>query len=158
SLKHFPAVSSAPDATPFVSIYSPKGLRGCMGNARGAPGERVVRAFLQALHDPRFGEIEPNAELAAQVSYVTRARVVSRQDVLRVFEAGTHGMALTRAADPPVLLLPDVARDRRFDAESMFAALLRKAKREALAENDAVWLFETERASSRSFGVKDTNA
>ncbi len=53
SLRRWPLLRGAPDATPFVSVYAAGRLIGCVGSAEGEPAERVARAFLLAMADPR---------------------------------------------------------------------------------------------------------
>src|SRR5882757_8880782 len=64
-LRKWPGVAQAPDATPIVSLYARGALCGCAGVREGPPGERILRAFVQALGDGRFGglPVEARAEL-----------------------------------------------------------------------------------------------
>ena len=56
---------------PFVSVYARGILRGCYGSDEGAPGERIVRAFLRAIHDARFPPLERSqrSELSVELAY-----------------------------------------------------------------------------------------
>jgi AMMECR1 domain-containing protein len=147
TLDRWPAITGAPDATPFVSVYANGSLRGCYGSAEGPPDERLARAFLHAQDDDRFGGIAPaeRAVCVAQVSYPREARLVNPASVEGEIEVGTHGVALVRDRATPVLLLPQVARDDGFGPAALVAALQRKA---GLAAGDfgsgAVYVFETE--------------
>ncbi len=119
----------APDATPFVSLYAGGVLRGCMGCEEGSPTERLTRAFLRALHDPRFSPIEAEQRhsLAAEVSYIRSTRSIEPDRVAEVLELGTDGVAYLRADGSPVHLLPNVARDRGIGTRGFLHILARKA-------------------------------
>src|SRR5690349_659776 len=79
TLERFPRVRSAPDATPFVSLYAEGSLRGCYGSNEGDAAERLMRAFLHAQDDGRFGGLsaEQRGVLVAQVSYPHSARLLN---------------------------------------------------------------------------------
>ncbi|HYQ01452.1 MAG TPA: AMMECR1 domain-containing protein [Polyangiaceae bacterium] len=145
-LKNWPTPPGAPDATPIVSLYARGGLCGCAGVADGPPGERILRAFVQALGDSRFGGLgrQARAELRCQLSYPRAPRPVSLSQVAEILEVGKHGLALA-LPNRPVTLLPDVARDNSLDSEGMLQTLERKADTlRAAWPNDALYLFETE--------------
>ncbi|HEY3254459.1 MAG TPA: AMMECR1 domain-containing protein, partial [Polyangiaceae bacterium] len=111
-LRKWPAIPRAPDATAIVSLYAQGALCGCAGVSEGPPAERILRAFVQALGDSRFGGLGPRArgELRCQLSYARAARPVFPDHVVEVLEAGMHGLAVALPGRP-VTLLPDVARD-----------------------------------------------
>lgn len=127
-LGRFPRTGAAPDATPIVSLYA-GGLRGCSASSEGAPRERVLRAFLLALGDSRYGGISPEmrARAVAQVAYPANVRRVSLDAAPRVVAPGAHGLALALDDAFPVLLVPDVAREHALDADGLLAALEHKA-------------------------------
>lgn len=130
TLRAWPAPGWGADATPFVSLYAGGTLRGCFGSDEGKTGgERLTRAFLRALEDPRHGGVSARERrgLVAQVSYVRAPFAVDAERVLDLLEPGTHGVALARAGAAPVLFLPDVARDGRLGATEMLEGLARKA-------------------------------
>jgi len=138
---------AAPDATPFVSLYADGHLRGCYGSDEGSPGERLARAFLRALDDGRFGGVRAGerSRVAAQVTYVRRARLVNPATAADELELGVHGVAVVPGNRGPVLLLPHVARDERVGAEELLRLLSRKAGLgdDGLGEH-ALYLLETE--------------
>lgn len=150
-LKKWPTPPSAPDSMPIVSLYSQGGSCGCAGVADGPPGERILRAFVQALGDVRLGGLGTRArsELRCQLSYPRAARPVSVSEVPAQLEVGKHGLALTLPGRP-VTLLPDVARDNSLDAEGMLQTLERKAETlRAAWPPDGLYLFETENVLCR---------
>jgi hypothetical protein len=138
----------APDAAPFVALYAGGRLCGCFGSDEGPPGERLMRAFLRALSDPRFSPIAPadRRGLVASVSYVRDARSCSRGELLSWVEPGTHGIGLLRPPEDggPVILLPSVAREGGLAAAELLASLLRKAGVKDSGEGLQFFLFETD--------------
>jgi AMMECR1 domain-containing protein len=138
-------IRRAPDATPFVSLYAKGSLRGCYGSSEGDAPERLMRAFLRAQDDARFGGISPaqRAGLAAQVSYPRAARLVDPATAAAEIEPGTHGVALVRDRAPAVLLLPNVARDEGLGAAGLLQALHRKAGVAGDDHGGTLYLFET---------------
>src|SRR5450631_1087729 len=60
-LRKWPIIADAPDATPIVSLYARGALCGCAGVSDGPPAERILRAFVQALGDGRFGGLDSDA-------------------------------------------------------------------------------------------------
>ena len=152
-LRGWPKLTKAPDATPFVSVYSAGRLRGCIGCDEGEPAERLARGFLRALEDHRFGGVlaGDREELAAQVAYPAAARAVSVARLERTLEPGTHGLAYLPRGGTPTLLLPQVARDERFEAAQMIEALALKAGVErADLRRGTVFTFETDALSVRA--------
>jgi hypothetical protein len=129
-LERWPRVDARglPDATPFVSLYTRGVLRGCFGSHEGDPGERLARAFLRALEDVRFGGIGEAERplLAAQVSYLRGARRAHVESLTSELEPGADGLGVAGGDAPPVLLLPQVARDGGMGPKEMVAALARK--------------------------------
>ncbi len=150
-LRKWPSPPPAPDATPIVSLYAQGALCGCAGVGEGPPGERILRAFVQALGDGRFGGLGPKAraELRCQLSYVRTSSAVPLDQVTQLLEVGRHGLALALPGRP-VTLLPDVSRDNSLDAEGMLQTLERKAEttREAWPA-DGLYLFETDTVLAR---------
>jgi len=146
NLRNWPTPTPGPDATPIVSLYAQGALCGCAGVAEGPPAERILRAFVQALGDSRFGGLGAKArtELRCQLSYARAARAVPLERVVELLEVGKHGLALALPGRP-VTLLPDVARDNSLDAEGMLQTLERKAETTRAAwPADGLYLFETE--------------
>jgi AMMECR1 domain-containing protein len=140
-------VRSAPDATPFVSLYAKGQLRGCYGCADGPPAERLVRAFFRAAYDGRFAALSPEerGSIDAQVSYPRRPLRLDPETAADEIEVGTQGVAFVRDRAPAVIVLPHVARDERLGPRELLAALLRKARSSADALRDgALYAFETE--------------
>jgi AMMECR1 domain-containing protein len=158
TLARWPKVTGAPDATPFVSLYRRGELRGCCGSGEGESGERLVRAFLQALGDARHGGARPGdrGDLVAQVSYARKAtRVGSVEEAYARIESGTHGVALVREG-ASAILIPNVARDGGLAARKLIETLARKAgiPVEALDEG-ALFLFEAEEIVARPEAFDD---
>jgi hypothetical protein len=147
TLEGWHPVRGAPDAIPFVSLYASGRLCGCQGSDEGEPSSRVARAFLRALHDPRFVPVMPadRDTLAAQVSYVLRPRLLNPETAADAIEVGTHGVAIVRERAPGVMILPHVARDEGLGPRELLAALLRKARlQEGAWEGVALYAFEAE--------------
>jgi AMMECR1 domain-containing protein len=157
----FRAARAAPDATPFVSLYQRGKLRGCYGSDEGSPTERVTRAFLMALHDRRFGGVDPGdrAALVAQLSYVRRPRLINPETAPDELEAGTHGVALVLDRGPRALLLPHVARDERAGGPDLLRALARKmGLPDDRWKDGALYAFETEDLVVRPMGAREPRA
>jgi AMMECR1 domain-containing protein len=147
TLTNFPKLPTVPDATPFVSLYAEGSLRGCYGSNEGSAGERLVRAFLHALDDGRFGGVAASQResIVAQVSFPRNARLQNPETALEEIEPGTHGVALVREPGKGALFLPHVARDERIDAPELLVRLARKAGLGDEGWRDgALYLFETE--------------
>jgi AMMECR1 domain-containing protein len=156
TLGRWPTLGGVPDATPFVSLYAAGRLRGCFGSFEGGAGERLGRAFLQAVSDPRYGGVLPaeRRDLAAQVSYLRALRPAkSVEEALARFEPGTHGLAMTREGGAPVILVPQVARDGGLSTKAMMDVLAKKATIpfEKLSRT-RLFTFETEDVVARARG------
>ena len=156
TLREFPRVRGAPDATPYVSLYARGKLRGCFGSHEGAPSERLVRAFVLSSGDTRYGGIgrDERAELAADVAYITRARPCRADEARAILEPGTHGVAIVRDGVTSVLL-PSVARERGYDAAGMLELVAKKAGT-APSDEGIVWVLDVDEVSSR--GVSDVDS
>jgi hypothetical protein len=137
------------DALPYVAIYARGKLFGCFGAEGGTPGERLGRAFLNALQDKRFGGL-PDAlrnDLSAEVSFVRRVTEVDPSRLESTFEPGTHGLGVVRPGGV-VVLLPSVARDNGWKARGMLEAIVQKARLTTpLAER--FFSFEVDRVVAR---------
>jgi AmmeMemoRadiSam system protein B/AmmeMemoRadiSam system protein A len=111
----------------FVSLHEGGRLRGCVGHHAGsqALAEAVPELTLAAaLDDPRFSPMyQAGGEVEIEISVLTPLR---RLRDPRGFHLGTHGVYLSCGAYRS-LLLPQVARDQAWTAESFLAALARKA-------------------------------
>lgn len=155
ALQHFEATPPVPAALaralPIVSLSVGGQLRGCFAHGRGPAEQRLTRAFLAALADPRFPAITEGerARLVAQVAYPVRARRLDPELVAAQFAPGVHGLALVRG-DDCVLLVPDVAREQGLDAEQFVSVLERKAELDRSQWGGLkVFAFETERVVAR---------
>jgi AMMECR1 domain-containing protein len=148
-LARWPRIEDAPDAVPFVSLYARGRLVGCMGSDEGAPSERLARAFLRALSDTRFGSTRPadREVLTAEVSYMVDAWALDREDAEAQLEPGVHGVGVLRDDGAPVILLPEVACERRLDVPGMLGVLARKAGLTAVPPR--LFAFATTRAVGR---------
>lgn len=146
-LKGWPRFPPAPAGTPVVSLHLDGALRGCTGMSEGPARERLPRAFLQALGDPRFGSValRDRGRLVAQVAYPFRVERVSLEHVEARFAPGVHGLVLARSNEAPTVLLPDVAREHELDAAGFLRAMEHKA---GLARTEwgrhRLFTFETE--------------
>ena len=151
-LRAWPRLSKAPAATPIVSLYLDGVLRGCTGMTEGSPPERLARAFLQSLGDPRFGGVpsEERGRLVAQVAYPIHVRRVAVERVETELAPGAQGLVLARREHPPSVLLPDVAREHELDAAAFLQALEHKAGAERAAWGPhELYAFETETVVAR---------
>lgn len=142
TLRDWPVLDDAPDATAFVSVYARGRLVGCFGSDDATPRDRVARAFVRAIADTRRDAITPEerAHVTAQLSYPIAIQPIDARDASSRIEAGTHGVA-SRSA----ILLPDVARDNGWNASQLLDALARK-QGDAI---DELWHFRTERVTSQ---------
>jgi AMMECR1 domain-containing protein len=129
SLRTWPALADAPDATPFVTVYAHGVLRGCFGSHDGSPAERVTRAFLRAMEDSRYGGVRPEERdrLSLVLSYVRSLRPIDPERVSEQLAAGSEGVGVIRPGKAPVLLLPHVARDLGAGPRELLAALAHKS-------------------------------
>jgi len=127
-LKAWPRLGRAPAGTPIVSLYLDGALRGCTGMSEGPAQERLARAFLQALGDSRFGGVAhtERGRLIAQVAYPLRMQRLSLDQVEERLAPGAQGLVLSRPGEPPVVLLPDVAREHELDAAGLLGAMEHK--------------------------------
>ena len=129
TLRRWPSLASAPDATPFVSIYANGVLRGCFGSHEGSPPERLSRAFLRAIEDSRFGLVQTaeRGRLTAVVSYVRSMRLIDPARIDGELEPGIDGLGVVKAGRPSVIILPQVALDTGADARALLQGLAKKA-------------------------------
>jgi len=129
TLGRWPTAASAPDATPFVSIYANGILRGCFGSHEGSPSERLSRAFLRALEDSRYGLVQPveRGLLTAVISYVRSVRLIDLARIDEELEPGADGLAVAKAGRPSAIILPQVALDTGADARALLQCLAKKA-------------------------------
>lgn len=128
TLRRWPTMTGAPDATPFVTIYAGGALRGCFGSAEGRPAERLTRAFLHALEDSRYGSVRPAERegLAAVVSYALSERPVDPERVSEQVEAGVEGLGVVKDGRVLAMLLPHVTRDLAASPKQLLTHLARK--------------------------------
>lgn len=118
-LGRFPRVRG-PRATPIVAVYADGVMRGCaVWRGGGTGGERLARAFLAAT-----ASLAGDLPLAAQVFYARDVRWLGGPEELDV---GREGLAAICRGAPPVLLMPQVARDHGVDGRGMAALLAEKA-------------------------------
>jgi AMMECR1 domain-containing protein len=145
----------APDATPFVSLYTHGALRGCYGADEGPETERLARAFVLASADARFGGAtrDEREDATAQVTYLRDVRRVDADRVERELEVGVEGVALVDAHGRAIVLLPSVAREGRLDVDAFVKTLADKAKvPRAQWAGAGVFLFRTEEVPVRCDG------
>jgi len=111
----------------FVSLHQGEKLLGCVGNrgncdtlAANVP-EMTLRA---ALDDPRFPTVMAvEGEIDIEISVLSPMKRIASAAAFRVKE---HGASL-ESGGRQALLLPQVARDRDWDAEQFLSALSWKA-------------------------------
>jgi AmmeMemoRadiSam system protein A len=113
----------------FVSLHEDGALRGCIGSTQETqPIFRAVQemAIAAASRDPRFPPVrfDDLAGLDIEISVLgARARVTGAGDVT----VGEHGLMVFSPAGQRGLLLPQVATDQGWDAETFLARTCEKA-------------------------------
>lgn len=123
----WPAVLDVP-ASAFVTLEEAGGLRGCMGilEPDRPLRETVVDAARSAaLRDPRFWPVEPHELDRITVEVTVLGPMVPLEDPLD-FDAPTEGVVVERGMRR-ALLLPQVARERGWDAQATLEAVCHKA-------------------------------
>ena len=147
------AVPSDPEAlggrtgAAFVTIHSRGELRGCIGHlgTNDALGRVVPRCAVAACStDPRFPPIALSElrDLEIEVSLLgPLERIAGPQDV----EIGRHGLVVQQGSHRG-LLLPQVAIEWKWDAETFLAQTCRKAglHPDAWKTGAEMWRFEAE--------------
>ena len=134
-LGRFPRVRG-PRATPIVAVYAGGELRGCaVWRGGGTGGERLARAFLSAA-----GSLPGELALSAQVFYARDVRWLRDPADL---EVGREGIAAIQRGEPPVLLMPQVARDHGVDGEGLAALLADKAGELDRAARFVAWTVDS---------------
>jgi len=135
------------DAATFVTLRQPDAtLRGCIGEleARRALIDSVRgNAVAAATRDPRFPPVTADevAQLQIGISVLTPPAPIRPEQI----EVGRHGLLVERAPHRGVLL-PEVAVDQGWDAETFLSMTCRKAGLELEAWGDPetrVLAFET---------------
>jgi AmmeMemoRadiSam system protein A len=111
----------------FVSLHQGEELLGCLGNCQGRKPlaeEAADLALAAALEDPRF---RPAATLPGpidiEISVLTPFRRIRRVEQFRL---GVHG-AYLKLGGHAGLLLPQVALNHEWTAESFWQAVARKS-------------------------------
>ncbi len=129
---HLDSASTGTHGT-FVTLTRREQLRGCKGYPEPvAPLRRLVEtaAVDAAVRDPRFSPLEPAELDVTKVSTTVlsspTALETAASDRPAAIEVGTHGVVAIKA-DRRGLLLPQVAVDRDWDAETFLSATCRKA-------------------------------
>jgi AmmeMemoRadiSam system protein A len=118
----------------FVTLHLDGALRGCVGSldTRSPLYEAVgAAAVAAAIADPRFDPLERDAleRIELEVTVLGAAVEVAGPAAIRV---GRHGLIVSRRSRRG-LLLPQVAAERGWDAETFLAEACRKAGLEPLA-------------------------
>ena len=140
----------------FVSIHNEDELRGCLGrlDVRAPLSESVADlAALVSDSDPRFDPVVP-AELPnldVEISVLTPEREIGSIDDIQV---GRHGLIIERGYRRG-LLLPQVASEREWDAETFLAQTCLKAglPEDAWRSGARIWIFEAQVFSERSLAA-----
>ena len=118
----------------FVTLHLDGALRGCVGSLDGrSPLHEAVgaAAVAAAIADPRFDPLERDAleRIELEVTVLGAAVEVVGPAAIRV---GRHGLIVSRRSRRG-LLLPQVAAERGWDAETFLAEACVKAGLEPLA-------------------------
>ena len=111
----------------FVTLKIGEDLRGCIGSIEATEplGETIVHcAISAAFRDPRFPPLtaEEYPLIRLEISVLSALRPSQPQDVI----PGTHGVIITRGYNRG-LLLPQVATENDWDAETFLSYTCRKA-------------------------------
>jgi AmmeMemoRadiSam system protein A len=111
----------------FVTLRIRGRLRGCIGQlASSIPLARVVAhcARAAALEDPRFQPVRPEEvpDIDIEISILSVPEDIAPDGI----EVGRHGLVVSRGANRG-LLLPQVAREFRWNAERFLSETCEKA-------------------------------
>jgi AmmeMemoRadiSam system protein A len=136
----------------FVTLHSDGELRGCIGHIEiNEPLGRVVPrcAVAAATTDPRFPPITP-AELEKIEIEISLLGPLEPITGPHDIEVGRHGLVV-ESAHQRGLLLPQVATEWQWDAETFLAHTCHKAglPRDAWKHGAKLWRFEAEVFSER---------
>jgi AmmeMemoRadiSam system protein A len=118
----------------FVTLHLDGTLRGCVGSLDGrSPLREAVgaAAVAAAFADPRFDPLPLNALDRIDVEVTVLGAVVEIEGPAAI-RIGRHGLIVSRRTRRG-LLLPQVAAERGWDAETFLAEACRKAGLEPLA-------------------------
>ena len=146
---HVPAMTGvlARPGGAFVSLHMHGELRGCIGHIEPTePLGRVIRrcAVAACSTDPRFAPVTPSEfpRLAIEISLLGPLERIAGPDEI---EVGRHGLVVEKESQRG-LLLPQVAREWGWDAETFLAHTCHKAglPRDAWNRGACVWRFEAE--------------
>lgn len=121
----------------FVSVSVRRRLRGCIGTIEGErqlANEISNMAKAAAFTDPRFNSIQTEDldDLSIEISVLSPLRSVSGAEDIRI---GDDGLVIERG-DQRGLLLPQVAAERGWDAETFLGYTCDKAGLDADAWRD----------------------
>ncbi len=140
----------------FVSIHNDTELRGCLGRLDvNAPLAETVAdlAAVVSDSDPRFPPVLPEelAELDVEISVLTPEREVGS---VAEIEVGRHGLIVERGYRRG-LLLPQVATERGWDAETFLGHTCLKAglPEDAWRRGVRILVFEAQVFSERSLAA-----
>lgn len=138
----------------FVTVRKHGQLRGCIGYVRGIKPlwEAVVdMAQAAAFEDPRFPPVRPEEldDLEIEISVLTPLRQVKGkpEEILRQIQVGRHGLMIEKPPYYSGLLLPQVAVEYGWDAETFLEETCHKAGLPASAWRDPsarIYVFEAE--------------
>jgi AmmeMemoRadiSam system protein A len=115
-------------AAAFVTLEEAGELRGCMGTLdpdRPLRETVIEAATSAALRDPRFWPVEPDELGRITVEVTVLGPMIPLDDPLD-FDPPTEGVVVERGMRR-ALLLPQVARERGWDAETTLGAVCHKA-------------------------------
>ncbi|MBI5441486.1 MAG: AmmeMemoRadiSam system protein A [Deltaproteobacteria bacterium] len=130
----------------FVSLHKGGNLRGCIGSFEGrGPLYRTVAEMARsaAFEDPRFRAVQTDElpHLRVEISVLTPLHPIDPSEV----QVGRHGLYVVQGYHRGVLL-PQVAGEHGWDAETFLAETCRKAglPRDAWRKDAKLFAFEAE--------------
>ncbi len=130
-----PSLETSPDGSYgiFVTLKQQGSLRGCKGFSQPVAPLRSLTetaAVDAAVNDPRFPSLVPSELDTTTVSTTVLSPPTtietSPKDRPEAITVGTHGLIIARGQHHG-LLLPQVATERNWDAETFLTATCRKA-------------------------------
>lgn len=131
----------------FVTIHNHGDLRGCIGHIEPTEslGKVIPRCAVSACSaDPRFPPVTESelGEIDIEISLLGPLEPITRPDEI---EIGRHGVVVEQAWRRG-LLLPQVATEWRWDAETFLAYTCHKAglPRDAWKHGATIWRFAAE--------------
>ena len=114
----------------FVTLHQRGQLRGCVGNPQGSEPLAAAVAELTlsaALDDPRFSPLTAGdgdgTDIEIEISVLSPLKRIHARESFRLHEHGVH----MESGPHRSVFLPQVTRDRGWEAEQFWDALARKS-------------------------------